>query len=62
MPDLDTRVIVRQCWGCNRLLIPKPWTPGTLALLRLEGRLVYDEYLCDHADCPANVLARSHRA
>lgn len=54
---LRERIEVGQCWGCNRLRIPKPWTPATLSLLRSEGRLRVDEYLCNHEGCPANAIA-----
>lgn len=50
---MTTRVVVEQCWGCNRLRIPRPWTPSTLPLLQSEGRLRYREYLCGHDDCDA---------
>lgn len=52
--DAEAVVHIDQCWGCNRLRIPKPWTPGTLPLLRSEGRLRVGEYLCSNPDCGAN--------
>jgi hypothetical protein len=55
-------VVVERCWGCNRVRIPKPWTPGTLALLRSEQRLVETEYLCGHDDCPAKAIAEGSRS
>lgn len=48
----DGIVEVGQCWGCNRLHIPKPWTPATLDLLRREGRLRVREILCGVPPCP----------
>ena len=57
MLEADARVVIEQCWGCNVLRIPKPWTVATLPLLRAERRLVIREFLCNRSDCPAEQIA-----
>ncbi len=57
MNDERAKVRVGQCFGCNRLVIPAPWNPATLHLLKREGRLVFYEYLCSNHDCGANKIA-----
>lgn len=47
--DIEPRakVVIEQCWGCNRLRGPK-WAEPLLPVLRAEGRLRFREYLCDN--------------
>lgn len=54
---MSATVTVESCWGCNRIRLPKPWTPEWLPLLRSERRLRWREYLCSRDDCPANAIA-----
>ncbi len=49
---------VEQCWGCNRLRIPKPHRPQDFDKLRKAGiQIRFREYLCAHDDCGANAIA-----
>lgn len=54
-------VLVERCWGCNRIRLPKPWTPEWLPLLNRERRLRWGEYLCSRGDCMATTIANRGR-